>query len=84
MRHEAFTVNFDGAGSQEFVEVSTTGTGLDGLVAGAPLALTVQQDVWPASEGGNGSVLVRASAANTLRFQGNCPPASVVVTVTEL
>ena len=84
MRHENFTVEFGQAGSQEFVEIQTTGTGLDGLLASAPLALTINQDIWPPTEAGNGWLVVRASATNTLRFQGNGPPATVLVTVTEL
>lgn len=84
MRTQNLQIEFGANLAPAYVDVDVEGTALDGITAGTPVAVTVQQDV-PSFEPFDAAISVRVSATNTLRFRSCAPPTDPIsVTVVEL
>lgn len=89
MRSETFTLTFPTNINAKpvFVDVSTVGTNLAGLLQDAPLVCNPKEDISiVGGSAGDGVITVRASAPDTLRFgaRGVTPSTPFAVLVTEL
>lgn len=69
-----------------YVDVSATGTELDGIALDTPVAVTLGEDVSPSSDVGDAVITARVPADGTLRFRACAPPFEepITLTVTEL
>lgn len=69
-----------------YVDVPTTGSELDGIAPGTPIAITVDEDLSPSSEVGDAVITARVIAGGMLRFRACAPPFEepLSITVTEL
>lgn len=85
MRSHTFTTTFPSFNVPEFVDLDATGTGLDGITAGTPVAVTMQSDVFASTEAGDAIVTARVVALDTIRLRACAPPTQPLqITVTEL
>jgi hypothetical protein len=73
MRSHQFTVNVpSGYYTQpQYIDLNATGTGLDGIAAGAPCVLNLVDDLGVLGQTGGGDAVptVRVSALNTIRVR---------------
>lgn len=78
-----FPVSLD---NPAYVELPTTGTELDGIALGTPVAVTLAEDLSPSSDVGDAVITARVSADGVLRFRACAPPFEepITLTVTEL